>query len=43
MADSVVGYCDRCDAEREILLTVAWQDDTCVECGSTDVTIERES
>ena len=31
------GYCHQCDARREILLTVSWQDNTCTECGSPDV------
>jgi len=31
------GYCHQCDSRREILLTVSWQDNTCTECGSTDV------
>jgi ribosomal protein L40E len=39
----VTGYCHQCDAEREILLTVPWQDNSCRRCGSTDVTVERES
>jgi hypothetical protein len=43
MADSVTGYCYRCESEREILLTVAWQDNTCRRCGSSEVTIEQEA
>jgi len=27
------GYCPTCEAEREILRTVDWQEDTCVVCG----------
>jgi glycerol-3-phosphate dehydrogenase len=43
MPDTATGYCCRCETEREILLTVPWQDDTCKYCGSTDVTIEQEA
>ena len=40
MASSLVaGYCNRCDAEREIILTVPWQDDVCVRCGDSDVEV----
>lgn len=43
MARSAVsGYCYRCDAEREVILTVPWQDDTCVECGASDVEVPDE-
>lgn len=34
------GYCNRCDAEREILVTVPWQEDVCQRCGSPDVVVE---
>lgn len=34
------GYCHRCAAEREIILTVPWQDDVCQTCGSPDVDVE---
>ena len=38
MASTVAeGYCHRCDAERELIATVPWQDDVCATCGSGDV------
>ncbi|WP_255291465.1 hypothetical protein [Natrinema sp. CBA1119] len=26
-------YCPNCDADREVRITVPWQDDFCLECG----------
>lgn len=43
MADSIKGYCHQCDADREILLTVPWQDNSCTQCGSADVTVHQEA
>jgi glycerol-3-phosphate dehydrogenase len=43
MPNTVTGYCHQCETEREILLTVPWQDDTCKRCGSTDVTTKQEA
>ena len=40
MASSLVaGYCNRCAAECEVILTVPWQDDVCVRCGGADVEV----
>ncbi|RZV10905.1 hypothetical protein BDK88_2111 [Natrinema hispanicum] len=27
-----IAYCPRCDAEREIQITVSWQGDLCIAC-----------
>ena len=34
------GYCNLCDAEREVVVTVPWQEDVCAVCGSPDVVVE---
>jgi glycerol-3-phosphate dehydrogenase len=39
MPDTVAGHCYTCGADRQILVTVPWQDDQCAACGSTDVEI----
>lgn len=39
MGEQVRGYCNRCEAEREIYWTVDWQENACVKCGSSDVEI----
>jgi len=40
MASSLVaGYCNRCDAECEVIQTVPWQDDICARCGAPDVEV----
>lgn len=35
----VAGYCNRCEAERDVVLTVPWQEDACVRCGGADVEV----
>jgi len=42
MAEFTEGYCNVCDAERELLLTAPWQDNNCKQCGSTDVERSQE-
>lgn len=34
MPQKQIGYCPRCDTDREIRVTVAWQSDFCTECGA---------
>lgn len=34
MSQKQVGYCPRCEADREIRITVAWQSNFCAECGA---------
>ncbi len=36
------GYCNQCDAPRLIHQSVPWQDDTCADCGGTDVEIRSD-
>ncbi len=43
MSDTLTGCRHEYKTEREIILTVPWQDNTCRRCGSTDITTEQEA
>ncbi len=34
MSQTQMGYCEQCEADREIRFTVAWQPNFCAVCGA---------